>query len=130
MSRNTPEYRAIRKTTGKLVRAVKGNISSLSVDLLDNKLITEDEKSELRNPYRDALERASDLVQLLTDKVEVNPANYHTLVKILEQDRSTFKDVLESLVLSGDSSGLENPPHTTKTTAAIASGIHNIMECT
>ena len=41
------------------------------------------------------------LVQMLTDKVEENPANYHT---ILEEDTAMYKDVLESLALPS------NPP--------------------
>ena len=47
----------------------------------------------------DAIERAADLVQLLTDKVEENPTNYHTLIRILGEDTATYGDVLEYLVL-------------------------------
>ena len=50
----------------------------------------------------DAIERAADLVQLLTDKVEENTANYHTLIRILGEDRATYKDVLECLALPSD----------------------------
>ena len=38
-----------------------------------------------------AVQPAADLVQLLTDKVEENPANCHTLVRILAEDRATYK---------------------------------------
>ncbi len=48
------------------------------------------------------MERAADLVEHLTEKVEENRANYHTLVKILEEDRAAYGDVLECLALPSD----------------------------
>ena len=83
MSRNSPEYRSILKATGKLTRALKNNITPICADLVANDLITTEQQKKLRNAKHDAIERAADLVQLLTDKVEENPANYHTLVRIL-----------------------------------------------
>ena len=102
-TRETPEYRALRKATGKLTRAVKNNITSICAELAANDLITPDQQKEFRNPHHDAVERAADLVQFLTDRVEQDPSNYHTLVAILDEDRGTYKDVLEYLVLSDDS---------------------------
>ena len=109
MSRNSPEYRAIVKATGKLTKVFKNNITSICAELVANDLITPDQQRGLRNPNHDALERAADLVQLLTDKVEANPANYRTLVKILEEDRSTYNDVLESLALPSDPTPVPTP---------------------
>ena len=102
MSRNTPEYRSILKATGKLTRILSNNITPICGDLVANDLITPDQQRNLRNPNHDAIERAADLVQLLTDKVEANTANYHTLVRILGEDRATYGDVLEYLVLPSD----------------------------
>ena len=102
MSRNTPEYRSILKGTSKLTRALKNNITPICADLVANDLITPDQQRNLRNPNHDAIERAADLVQLLTDKVEANTANYHTLVRILGEDRATYGDVLEYLALPSD----------------------------
>ena len=99
MSRNTPEYRSILKATGKLTRALKNNITPICADLVANDLITTEQQKKLRNPMHDAIERAADLVQLLTDKVEENPANYHTLIMILGEDTATYGDVLEYLAL-------------------------------
>ena len=99
MSRNSPEYCSIVKATGKLTRALKNNITPICADLVSNHLITPEQQKKLRNPNRDAIESAADLVQLLTDKVEENPANYHTLVRILEEDKTTYRDVLEHLAL-------------------------------
>ena len=102
MSRNSREYRALLKATGKLTRAVKNNITSLCADLVASDLITPDQQRALRNPNINVLERAADLVQLIADKVEESPVNYHTFIKSLEEDRATYKDVLESLVLPDD----------------------------
>ena len=102
MSRNTPEYCSILKATGKLTRALKNNITPICADLVKNNLITTEQQKKLRNAMHDAIERAADLVQLLTDKVEENTANYHTFVRILGEDRATYKDVLECLALPSD----------------------------
>ena len=60
------------------------------------------EQRRFRNTNVDALERAADLVQVLTDKVEENSANYYTIVGILSEDRTTFNDVLECLLLESE----------------------------
>jgi hypothetical protein len=103
MSKNSPEYRSILKATGKLTRALKNNITPVCADLVAIDLITPEQQRKLRNPMHEAIERAADLVQLLTDKVEENPANYPKLIKILEEDMATYGDVLECLVLPSDS---------------------------
>ena len=99
MSRNSPEYRAIVKATGKLTKVFRNNLTSICAELFTNDLITPDQRRGLINPNHEALERAADLVQLLTDKVEEDSVKYHTLVKILEEDSATYKDVLECLSL-------------------------------
>jgi hypothetical protein len=102
MSKNSPEYRSILKATGKLTRALKNNITPVCADLVAIDLITPEQQRKLRNPMHEAIERAADLVQLLTDKVEENTANYSKLITILKEDMATFGDVLECLVLPGD----------------------------
>ena len=109
MSRNSAEYRAILKATGKLTKTFRNNITSICAELVAKDLITPDQQRSLRNPNHDPLERAADLVQLLTDKVEANSANYHTLVKILEEDTATYNDVLESLALPSNPTPVPNP---------------------
>lgn len=110
MSRNTAEYRALRKATGKLTRVGKNNITSLCVELFAKDLISADQQRRFRNTNVDALERAADLVQVLTDKVEENSANYYTIVGILGEDRTTFNDVLECLSLDTESEPGECTP--------------------
>jgi hypothetical protein len=103
MSRSSPEYCSIVKATSKLTRALKNNITLLCADLVSNHLITPDQQRKLRNSsHHNDIERAADLVEHLTDKVEENPAYYHTLVKILEEDRTAYGDVLEYLALPSD----------------------------
>jgi hypothetical protein len=93
-------------------------MTPLCVDLVSNHLITPDQQRKLRNSSHDAMERAADLVEHLTDKVEENPANYHTLVKILEEDNAAYKDVLECLVLPSDPTpGLQPGMAATATTS-------------
>ena len=121
MSRNSPEYCSIVKATGKLTRVLKSNITPICVDLVSNHLITPDQQRKLRNPHHDALDRAADLVELLTDKVEENPANYHTLIKILGEDRTMYGDVLECLALPSDSTP---DPRAGIVAVATTSGIH------
>ena len=98
MPKDTVEYQTIVKATGKLKKAIQNNITPLCDELVSNGLITTDNKKALRNPNHDIGERASDLVELITDKVEQNPANYHIFVKILKrEDTSTYKDILKVL---------------------------------
>ena len=99
MPKDTAEYQTLVRATGKLKKAVQNNITPLCDELVSKELITPDNKKSLRNPSRDIGERASDLVELITDKVEQNPENYHVLIKILKEDPSTYKDILEVLVL-------------------------------
>ena len=98
MPKDTVEYQTIVKATGKLKKAVQNNITPLCDELVSNGLITTDNKKALRNPNHDIGEWASDLVELITDKVEQNPANYHIFVKILKgEDTSTYMDILKVL---------------------------------
>ena len=102
MSRYCAEYRALIKATGKLTRVVQNSITSLCADLVANELITPDQQRKLRNPNQHVLDRAADLVELITDKVEQNPTTYYTFVKILEEERATYKEVLQFLALPDD----------------------------
>ena len=115
MDRNTPEYRAILKANESLTRALMNNFIPICAKLVANDLITPDQQRKLRNPNQDAMERAAELVQLLTDKVEENPANYHTLVKILEKDRATYRGVLADLALPSGSAPATQPGMATTT---------------
>ena len=94
MSKNTKEYKAIVKATAKLESAVKHNITPLCGELVSCGLITPDQKSRLRNRNHDESERAADLVEMITNKVEQDPKNYETFLTVLQGDRTTYQEVL------------------------------------
>ena len=50
MSRNSPEYRAILKATGKLTKVFENNLTSICAELVANDPITPDQQRSLRNP--------------------------------------------------------------------------------
>ena len=85
------------KVTSKLTRAVKNDLIWLSAELVSSQLITADKGAELRNGKIDEVERAVNLVKLVTDKVEQDRNNYHLFVRILIENRSTYEDVLKYL---------------------------------
>ena len=97
MSRSTTEYFTLIKATGQLTRAVKNDLVHLSVELVANQLITVDKGEELRNRNVDVMERAAELVALVTNKVEQDKKNYYTFVRILIGYRITYGKVLEVL---------------------------------
>ena len=97
MAKNTAEYIAMIKATSKLTLAVKNHLVLLSAELVASQLITADKGAELRNGKIDELERAANLVKLVTDRVEQDWNNYRLFVKILIENRSAYEDVLKFL---------------------------------
>ena len=102
MSRNTTEYDTLLRATSKLTKVVKNNITSLCAELVSSRLITPEQQRALRNPNHDVLERAADLVALVTEKVEEDRGRYHDLLAILKQDENTYREVLNVLELPDD----------------------------
>ena len=94
MSKDSLEYITLTKATATLTKIVKNNITLLCVELVSRGLITPDQQKKLRDPNHDVVERADDLVQLITDKVELNTKNYYDFIEILAEDRYTYGDVL------------------------------------
>ena len=97
MDKRTEEYDAIIKTTAKLTRAVKNELTPLSQELVARELISVDQGVELRNGNVGAVDRAANLVALVTNKVEQNRKNFYRFVEALIDNRSVYKDILESL---------------------------------
>ena len=102
MAKNSREYTTIVEATDQLENIVKNNITPLCGKLLARGLITANQKKALRNANQDVVERAADLVQLVTDKVEQNPQHYYDFIKILAEDKSTYGDVLDVLELPAE----------------------------
>ena len=97
MARRTAEYFAMIKATVQLTHAVKSELTPLSQELVARQLISVDQGVELRNGNVDVVERAANLVALVTNKVDQDRENYYRFVEILIDSRSVFKEVLESL---------------------------------
>ena len=97
MSRDTEEYLTIQKATGRLIRAVQYNIIPLGAELFSVGLISRDNYTSLKNETRDVVARAAELVDYVINRVEQNPDNYHTFVKVLKEEGATYKDVLKIL---------------------------------
>ena len=97
MDKRTEEYDAIIKTTAKLTRAVKNELTPLSQELVARELISVDQGVEMRNGNVGAVDRAANLVALVTNKVEQNRKNFYRFVEALIDNRSVYKDILESL---------------------------------
>lgn len=126
MSKNTQEYRTLLGATGKLMQTVKDSITPLCAELVSHYLITPDNSTKLMNRNVDELDRAAELVSLVTDKVELCPDNYHIFVKILMEDRATYEEVLkvlEPVYKDPD----EATPAAAVTTTATMSGTSNVF---
>ena len=82
----------------RLSIAVRADLTTLSGYLLADRLITQENVSELTD-QRHSLEaeRANRLVELVLLSVETNPKNYITFVGVLEKNRAHYKDTLNDL---------------------------------
>ena len=92
----TVEYQTIISATSKLRTAVRGDLTSLSGCLLAKRLISTDNDSELRNTRTEIADRAARLVELIQQKVYLDPQNYTTFIEVLE-DSCQYSDILRFL---------------------------------
>ena len=85
------------KATVRLTNAVKNELTSLSQELVARELISVDQGVELRNGNISAVDRAANLVALVTNKVEQDRKNFYHFVEILNDNQSTYKEILKDL---------------------------------
>ena len=99
MSRNSEEYRALIKANHKLAKAIalESNLTSLSLALVSNSLITVDQGDALRNEMHSKSDRAAKLVTLITGLVELDVDNYYAFLRILREEGSTYVSILNDL---------------------------------
>ena len=97
MSTSTWEYLTVIRATSKLAAAVKNNITPLSLKLVEKFLITREQQEAVRNRRLNVDDRAADLVAYIQDKVKQDAKNYHIFVGILEEDKRTYKEILNEL---------------------------------
>ena len=93
----TPEYRTMLRCTRALRTAVQPHLFALGASLVSEDLISTDNYSDLRNTMHSESERAARLVEILQLKVKLESENYHTFVRILDDDRDIYKDILKTL---------------------------------
>ena len=99
LSEDSPEYRTIIRACSHLTFAVQHALVSLSSDLITTQLISPEIGTSLTNGSRDKIERALELVTLVTNKIKQNPQNYHVFVEILTKNGIFYQEVLQQLSL-------------------------------
>ena len=72
-------------------------LTGLTSKLTSSYLITLEEGMAIRNKHIDVEERAANLTDLITIKIEENEVHYHTFVRILRDSGATYKDVIGNL---------------------------------
>ena len=100
MSRNTKEYRIVKECTPQLRLAVQSDITHLSGQLLGGDLINVENDASFRNKSTEIIDRAADLVSVISDKVEQDPGNYYKFVSILKNCGCQYEAVLKQLEIT------------------------------
>ena len=95
--RNTPEYLTIVARTEDLRLVLQYDLISIGGSLMSCGLISPDQYSKSRNRMFTEPERAADLVQWIQDKVQGNAQNYHTFIRVLQQDYMQYSYILSKL---------------------------------
>lgn len=76
---------------------MSNNLVRLSGYLFEKGLISQENDSELRNRYVEEADRAARLVELIQQKVKLDPHNYVQFTSILEEDKHHYSDILRIL---------------------------------
>ena len=75
-SADSQEHHTITRARSDLACAIQHNLVSLSNDLIATQLISDENGAQLSNPSREEYDRATRLVELVTNKVKQDPQNY------------------------------------------------------
>ena len=95
---NSPEYRTIVKCTPQLTTAFRNDLVQLSNELLAKDLISDTNVSDLENQHNGANCRASKLLELIRNKIQLHPKNnYQDFIDVLMRRLSDHKNILEIL---------------------------------
>ena len=90
------EYQTIISCTSELITTVSGDLIRLIGYLLAGRLISDNNFSELGNRDIKEADRAARLVELVQDKVMLDPENYLKFIHILEKDTTFNCDILRT----------------------------------
>ena len=91
------ELRTIIECTPELVNALKDDLSSLSGELLADRLITSDNDAALRIQSRNPGDRAADLAGFIRNRVEIDPGSYAVFIETLKRRETDHKPLLKIL---------------------------------
>ena len=91
------EYKTMIVLTSELRLAMRPELISLTGSLLASRLISSDNDIELRNTAHSEVERSAKLVELVQNKVRLNPHHYHTFIGILQGNQDQYRDILQKL---------------------------------
>ena len=95
MALNSVEYKTLVYHTAWLQIAVKPDLVSLGAELYSTGLTSQ--LNEIRNSRFSMDKRASDLVQYIQLKVQMDPRNYHTFVDVLREDQLLYGGIRREL---------------------------------
>ena len=87
-------YDRIVRCGPKLRIAFQDKLLSLTENLRAASLITDDNVVEVNSVNQLRTERAARLLELIRNKVRLDPDNYNKFVKVLQQDPQQYKDIL------------------------------------
>ena len=88
------EYEKLISSSHKLRIAFQDQLTSLSEDLCADGMISNDNKTEVLNQSTPLPNRASKLVDLVTNRVKVMREDYRTFVTLLKRNQRTYKPIL------------------------------------
>ena len=94
---DSAEYQTMIHCTVQLKTAVSKTLSELGGYLLAGGLIARNNACELRNGTVSEDERAATLVELVQNKVKLDPQNYIKFISILQEDGEYYNEILRSL---------------------------------
>ena len=100
--RNTKQYRRIISCAADLTNAVidENKLVRLCEELVHRRLINNDQRRDLTNVHAGGfIKRVSDLIGIITNRVELNPKKLEEFIKALERvdDDDTYEEVIKKL---------------------------------
>jgi hypothetical protein len=94
MAQQSWEYEKLISSSPSLRIAFQDQLISLSEDLHADGMISNDNKTEVMNPSTPSPNRASKLVDLVTNRVKVMKEDYQTFVALLRRNQRAYKPIL------------------------------------
>lgn len=94
MAQPSWEYERLISSSHSLRIAFQDQLISLSEDLHADGMISNDNKTEVLNPSTSLPNRASKLVDLVTNRVKFMKEDYQTFVALLRRNQRAYKPIL------------------------------------